>query len=94
MSWLDNLLGAFWIVLQILLWVGAIALVGLIIAAVISGVWDQLMKRKEPARDTLRGAAEAAAISRYRSEHNISDKVDGFVAGADYMWDKLHPKKK
>lgn len=94
MSWWDNLVGAFSILLQIILWLGVIALAGLVVSAIVMGVWRNIRKGKEPARETLLSAAEAAAISRYRSDHNISDKVDGFIAGADYMWEHLHPTKK
>lgn len=94
MTWWDNLVGAFWILLQSLLWLGAIALVGLVVVAIVMGVYRNIRTGKEPAQDTLMGAAEAAALSRYRNSSTMLDDVDVFVQGADYMYGKLHPKKK
>lgn len=93
MTWFDNLIGAFWILLQILLWVGALIIVGLILAIIVSAIWDGAMKRKEPERKTLIGAAEATAISRYRLKPDASH-VTAFVEGAEYMWEHLHPTRK
>lgn len=91
--WYENLFGAFWILLQILLWVGALSLVGLLFAIVISAVWNGLVKSKEPARQMLLNNAEATAISRYRLAANESH-ITAFVEGADYMWEHLHPTRK
>lgn len=93
MSWLDNLIGAFWVLLQIILWIGLIALTALVVGAVLHGVWKNLKRSKEPSKEFLMNLAEAAAISQYRRAADIGDKVDTFVAGADYVWEHLHPKK-
>lgn len=90
--WWENLFAAFWVLMQGLLWLGALALVGLVVTAVIAGVWKNLTRGKEPVRATLIGAAEAAAVSRYRLKPDASH-VTAFVEGADYMWEHLHPKK-
>lgn len=95
MPWFDNLIGAFWILLQILLWVGALAVVFAVVAAVILGIWQYITRSrsKEPARQTLLDAAEATAISQYRRERDPLLHVEAFTQGADYMWEHLHPKK-
>lgn len=93
MSWWDNLVGAFWILLQAILWIGAIVLAALVVGAVILGVWQHVKRSKEPARQTLLNTAEATALSRYRNEHDPDLHIEAFKQGADYMWEHLHPKK-
>ncbi|QCW22317.1 hypothetical protein SEA_LUNA18_49 [Microbacterium phage Luna18] len=90
--WYENLFGAFWILLQGILWIGAIIVAALVVGAVITGVWKKLMEKEEPARQVLLNNAEARAISMYRDERDPQLLVNTYTRGADYMWEALHPK--
>lgn len=94
--WWENLFAAFWILLQFIFWVTVVLIALAILGALTLGLWNALKKAvapKEPARQTLLDAAEAAAISRYRREREVLPHVEAFTQGADYMWEHLHPKK-
>lgn len=93
--WWENLFAAFWILLQFIFWVAVILIALAVLGALALGLWNMLKRSlapKEPARETLVGAAEAAAVSRYRLKPDASH-VAAFVEGAEYMWEHLHPKK-
>lgn len=94
MDWFDNLVGAFWILLQIMLWVGLLSTVGLILVIVISAIWDGAMRRKLPTRQRVLDNAQARAISTYRHSPHTVTEVDAFVQGADYAYSVLNPNRK